>query len=637
MKYHVLTGEDFDVSFLPKVMDVDRECYAAEYVGELSQMEARYLKNPKTFVCVMDGERIAGYINFFPVNDALWEDIAFTGKEIRDDDIMPDEVPEYAPEGNKLFIISVCVREEYRDQKEVIKLLTDSWIAYLNKLNKDYKIEAIAGTAVSAGGRKFLSNCMFGIQRELEDGNTVYICDGPYLEKLLKNDLYFKSYKDDAYLFIPFVDNPKNPKLPKLLNEKRRLELEGCEDCPELMDILMGALDECLQYEYNSDVVHELERVYLGSYELMHTLDLYPEDEEERPHIVGEETVHISLLAHPRSHMYIVMLFIPNCHFSTSQLEDQVCQKFLQIRNKEDKDENGFFQYWNLNEWLKREYGLLQCGTGKSILCMSKKPETEQEFYNILTGESYNSMRQEFHIVYDKLKECARNNRAIYDYYEVYLTEEVVAFVLNDFEEMEPDERLGIAATYVFIVEMIMFQNIALSRVISKIEKALSHEGDVDYDYIMQLNEDYAKTIKFWQTNNFKYFGTRREAQQIHEAFDNDELKAMYQEQQDFLEHMVEVKDARSEHRNGLILNFALFMMAIVETKDYVIEVLTDIFTKVGGEDILAAASAKGTFNSIMFGIGPLVALILYTIKKKRYYENYERLRERKTGKKEDE
>ena len=192
----------------------------------------------------------------------------------------------------------------------------------------------------------------------------------------------------------------------------------------------------------------ELERVYLGSYELMHTLDLYPEDEEERPHIVGEETVHISLLAHPRSHMYIVMLFIPNCRYSTSQLEDQVCQKFLQIRNKGDQDENGFYQYWNLNEWLKKEYGLLQCGTGKSILSMSKKPEQEQEFYNILTGESYNSMRQEFHIVYDKLKHCAANNRAIYDYYEVYLTEEVVAFVLNDFEEMDADEFAQFACKY---------------------------------------------------------------------------------------------------------------------------------------------------------------------------------------------
>lgn len=109
MGYYILKGEEFDVSFLPRIMEVDRACYADEYVGSLDRMEARYRQNPRTFVCVMDPkqDRVAGYINFFPVKPGLWEEIVETGMKIRDDDIMPEELADYsASEPNHLFIIS---------------------------------------------------------------------------------------------------------------------------------------------------------------------------------------------------------------------------------------------------------------------------------------------------------------------------------------------------------------------------------------------------------------------------------------------------------------------------------------------------------------------------------------------------
>ena len=75
MSYQILKGENMGRDFLPKIMEIDRICYEAEYVGELSKMEARYDRNPRSFVCVMDGETPAGYINFFPVGGALWDEI----------------------------------------------------------------------------------------------------------------------------------------------------------------------------------------------------------------------------------------------------------------------------------------------------------------------------------------------------------------------------------------------------------------------------------------------------------------------------------------------------------------------------------------------------------------------------------
>ena len=141
MEYKILTGEDFGEEFLEKIMEVDRECYAGEYVGELSNMQARYRKNPKSFVCVMDGEHVAGYMNFFPVVNELWEDIVETGMTIRDDDISPEEVEVFS-EGklHNIYILSVAIREKYRDKKQdgkpVVQILTDAVISYLNKLQK---------------------------------------------------------------------------------------------------------------------------------------------------------------------------------------------------------------------------------------------------------------------------------------------------------------------------------------------------------------------------------------------------------------------------------------------------------------------------------------------------------------------
>lgn len=647
MEYKIRTGEEFDESFLEKIMDIDREVYEAQYVGELVNMQKRYEKEKKSFVCVMDGEKIIGYINFFPVTATLWEDIVETGMEIRDDDILPEEVEEFVEgEEHNLYILSVVVRQQYRDKKQVIKTLTDGFIDYLNRLKKQgFGIKALAGTAVSGGGRKFLRNCMFGERRELSDGNTVFVCEEEYLDKFLANDLYFKTYQDDVYLFIPYVENPENHKLDEYIEaarkekEERKQGVQTEDEEPEeeenevvsdtaLVKTLMASLEECWDYEYQSDVVQEVTRIYLGDFELMHTLDLYPDDESVPKHIVGEEKAYLSLLAHQRSHMYIAMLFVPDCECSTSQLEDQVCQECLYIRQKSDKDETGHYLYRKLNDYLKETYGLMQCGKGKNIVCMSKKPDDEQEFMNILTAESYNSMRQGFHINYPKLKDAANLNRAIYDYYEAYMTETTVAIVLKDFDEGST-ERVELTATYVFIVEMVMFQNIALNRVIGKVTNALSYDGDVDYDYIMQLNEDYAKTMKFWQNNNFKYLGTQREAEQIRRAFDNDELRAHYRQQQDFLEHMVEVKDARDERRNGMVMNFALFTLAIMEVRDYAVEMLTGFYNKVG-HGIVAVDSAKGTFDALLFGFGPLAVLIWFTLKKKREHENQKKLRNSK-------
>ena len=435
------------------------------------------------------------------------------------------------------------------------------------------------------------------------------------MKKLLKNELYFKTYKDDIFLFLPYADNVHNTKIEKIYQPEHDFLHESV---PETSRWLLQALDDCLHYEYQDFSESELKRAYLGEFQFMHTLDEYPDEEDEnvRPHIVGEETVYVSLIAHRASHMYVVLLFIPNCRFSSSQVQDQLSHGYLKIRRKDAMDEQGFYRYETLNTYLKREYGLLQCGKGKTILCMSDRPKDEREFYNILTAECYNSMHQEFHVEYEELQKIAQDNKAIYDYYDAYMTEETIAFILHDYETYDLKERLELTATYVFIAEMVIFQNTALNKMTIKVSNALSNEGDVSYQYISELYRNYARTIKFWENNKFKYYGTQREANQIEKSFGNEKLRNTYYEQQEFLEHIVDLKNAQNERRNGNIINIVAIILAVIQIQGYVVSLLTRFYESFG----IPVESAANTFDVMVIGGGGLILLIWYILSRKHYY-----------------
>ena len=690
MTFKVLKGEDMNRSHLDKVFALDTKVYGAigekageDFVGTIDNMVVRFNYNKRTFVCLLDNDdNIAGYINFVPVTDAVNDDIlngprkdtngnpllSDDGHEvIWDDDLGPDEVlPEYIKnteengdviKHNNLFIISVVIDEAYRG-KEAVTQLTDAFAEYLNNLEKKgYGINSVSAVAITSAGEKFLRGRMFGIRRfivphpyrdtpnraeeEKEDSiEIVYLLEGCHLEYLLKHSdkLYRKTTKDDVYLFLPYEDSPKNHKMDELLLRNSKTDYDIF---PKEIRSLIEELDYCIKYEYKSKIADELKRVYIGSFRFLHTSDAYPEDDEcndEKtiPYIRGEEIVHVSLLAHHATNMYVVMLCIPNCRYSPSQVEDQLFQGYLKIRPKADDewndvDDRGFPNYIDLNTYLSKHYGLYQCGDGKALLCSSGIPEDtiavntpeslptindrkiSQEFLNILTCETYQSFIQDFFVRNQTLIAMASKNRCVYDYYETYMSERMVAFVLNDFSE-NLSERMELAATYIFIVELVLFQNTALNKLNKNVSSALSHEGDVSYEYIDGLYRDYAKTIKFWNSSNFKYYGTQLEAEQIRDAFDNEDLREQYNEQQEFLEHMVEVKNARTQERNGMVINIFGTILAVIGIQDFAVRILSTLYEYIG----IPMVEATKTFDVTILGGGTLFIIILLLLARKR-------------------
>ncbi len=279
---------------------------------------------------------------------------------------------------------------------------------------------------------------------------------------------------------------------------------------------------------------------------------------------------------------------------------------------------------------------------------------TTREMMNILAGETYYSLFQNFRIYNRELMDIATTDLAAYDYYRSYMSENTIVFILKDeiLAKMPPDEdylneyrtdedpveeggkdylvltRIGLAATMLFIMEMIMFQNTSLAKMTNRVSKALVQAGNVPWEYINRIYEDYGKTIQFWKTDNFKYYGTECEARHIREAFANDDLKNIYNEQQEYLQKVVDLNSAEIERRNSMFLGIVGVVLAVFGAKEYIVEgVIQKFYESLPDFWIVdAETEALRTFNVLGIGGFILAFFLLHMTSRRNFYNKMRRL-----------
>lgn len=451
---------------------------------------------------------------------------------------------------------------------------------------------------------------------------------------------------------------------------------------------ILEKLEEAIRYECSSQSIRDMSVHYIGCYYFLHTTDLYPcidhsydpihddvisleasakgkhvrshhdaeqmirdemftyphrhtddEDTNELPDdiyetIVGLPKGYVFITAHRPTHMYVVNVFFPEYGYCTSQLEDQVSNNYIKIvdpRLCQDPDKQpDKVRFIRLYDYLWEKYSLHRCGQEKIMVCMSGKPDEnvyKTEFENILSAEVYNSKRQGFHVHSRGLTEICNTDRSQYDYYQAYLSRKVIAFIPHIFGPME--ERIELTSTYSFIVELIMFQNTALARMNSKVSDLLYRNNKVTMDEVMELEQEYGKTIPFWEPSNFNYIGTAEEASCIKEAFSNDELLDTYNKHQEYLEHMVDLMASERENRNSMILNIAATVLAVIQVESFITDILGDFYETTGIQVASRYYGFNRSFSHTL--VGALFLIVLYLIIKNNRKKKERKLRERKT------
>ncbi len=676
--FSVITGDQFDESFLEEIYAIDCDVYPQKYRGKLENYEKRFRVEPRTFVCIKDNAsgKAAGYINFLPVNDVLWKDIVEKGKEIRDDDIEGSELVPFEQKygddagddaGYNLFILSVVILEEFRKTKDAVVTLTDGFRDYLNMLKDEgYKINAVAGTAVSEGGMKFMRERFFSWKREVEDleegvTDNVFVLEGDRLGLFLDggNQWYKKTYKNDLYLIVPFSCNEKGL---KGLAEDSGGEPEGGSDDEVMTKRLLNELREELAYECTPEMTVDIRHYYLGKCKFIFSYDEYPDlgDENEgQTEFYGEETAHLILMADLANKLFNLLIFIPDNKFSPSMAQDQMSQSFLPVRkitgglipsskellsephnrNKNpDDDDHGIsdIEYYDLNQLMNHLYGLIPCGQGKTLICASGKPRDE-ELGCILAGETFNSIHQNFRIRSSVFDIDAQGRKAVYDYYDIYLSERAVVFVeklkegersLFEPEENEGDkerkerieERIARVTTYTFIMEVVTFRNTALQKISEKVSSAILQDGDVSYTYLQTMYRDFAGSDKYANKRNFKYYGTQREAEAILDAFKTKELETDYNSKQSFLEDYIELSSANRSKFTTTLVGLAATFMSLFGLKEVFGEII-EPFARRHGVPLLSEAGLFYKLIVAVFLFYFMIVVILHFRDRKRREE----------------
>lgn len=363
---------------------------------------------------------------------------------------------------------------------------------------------------------------------------------------------YLKTYENDIYFFLPMTAKKPEEAFAAIeaANLWGRVE-EAQYDASAFGDAYCEAMTEHVLYECNNPTFRNLERFYLGKF------DLACYDDNYDGKVLDTEKTHIFVTAHRKTGLYIITLAIHGNHYIPTQLIDQMSTDHLDIRDPATGE------YVSVEDYMAARFGFALCGESKCVTCLSNRPHNELELAYILAGETYVSEHIDYHLHPNRIKDLLKNH-ACYDYYESYISRSVIAFVFQDW----PDsilERLDDEASVLFVVEIVLFQNTAVLRTNRRVVEEMDENDGITNTEIEELYLEFGQTMKFWSTDIFKYPFSQLEAEEVIRSFGIDKALEEYHRNQTFIDRLIEIKSNISNEKSDNDMNFILYMLAWCE------------------------------------------------------------------------
>lgn len=587
MKLSIKRSKNIKTDFIKDVMCLDSLAYNEDMQGTYDSISNRFKKNKESYILAYDNKKLIGYICFFPISDELYSEMLISDT-MKDDDISPDDIVSYK-EGKKhnIFIISIVIDPSYRD-KEAIKLITNEFIKFIKEKNEnDYIIDKVLGTTVSDDGFKFASRLNFKVYKTYEKNYKLVMTDDL---KFIMNDNYEKTYKSDFYIMIPFTSNHNINNLKSMNNDELSKEFLKC-------------MNDTAIYECDNSVSKDMNRFFLGKNYIACLSDEYDGT------VITKEEIYMFLTRHSSTGIYVLTIMNLGNNFSPTQIEDQITTDNIFIY-----DDNTLI---NINNYMKNKFNLKRCGEAKSLLSISNKPRDYLEFECMMASESYTSNKINYKLNSKEFKKMCENNFAQYDFYEIYASRDAVVYVLHTFDD-NLITNIQDEVPILFIMELIMFQDASVLRTNNKIVEQLSKSGSVSISFIESLYKEFGKTIRFWNKGVFKYETVQNLSSKINEAFGTKNTLDEYYKNQDFLEHIVNLRDVQNSNKESKILNIIAIVLTIVQVVPLIMEFIDWFF--------------ETDFNRInifspkyVFSVSTLLIIILIILIRKKVIKNKQR------------
>jgi GNAT superfamily N-acetyltransferase len=168
-KYFVEQTNEFNLEKLTQVYHLDKLVYSEAMAGNIESDSKRFRKVPESFLLLHEGEKIIGYICFFPVTEVFYQGM-LESEMLYDNNIVPIDMESFQ-KGNHhhIFIISMVINPEYKGQG-LFRLLTEAFKDRMKKYHEDgFYISDISGYAVSGAGEHILKSFGCKIIKEIYD------------------------------------------------------------------------------------------------------------------------------------------------------------------------------------------------------------------------------------------------------------------------------------------------------------------------------------------------------------------------------------------------------------------------------------------------------------------------------------
>lgn len=567
LRYSVDLDKSIDI--VPDLMNIEKKVYVPEYCGEYESIQARYCKNRDTFILAYDDDKMIGYLCFLPISQRLYNELINT-ETFHDDDISPDDIENYH-DGVNLYLLSIAILPEYQNSDVIIKMTSEFSNFVKNKEENGIKFNNIVASAVSEDGEKLLSHLGFNKIKTVEDQYVLY----GYNQELI----------NDVYIMIPVdISNRKN--------------IDEAIEVPDYVQVYLDEMRKNSEYECDERITNTIDREYLGSFSFAFMDDTYTR-------IIRTISTDLVLTLHKSTNLGLLSLFFKENLHDMSQIEDQMSSNhlYLLINDKPVK----------VCDFIKDRFGFNKCGNEKILICLNKRPDTELKLCYLLAAEAYNSLQVNYKINSPEIIEAARNNIAEYDFYELYVSDNCLVYISDQISD-NYIENILIEKAIIFICEIVMLQNSAISRTNQRIVDELTSNIDISLKTIERMHVEFGHTILLWDKNIFNYTLAQKLANKIYAAFGNEELLEEYNKNQDYIEHIIELRSTLNSDREGKILNVLAFILSISE----LVQILVSVFGFIKDFDLKILVAGG-------IGVGTTTLLLIFILLLRRHRRNRKR------------
>ena len=364
-------------------------------------------------------------------------------------------------------------------------------------------------------------------------------------------------------------------------------DLPSVED-DEVGRIYIQALDTTSKYECNSTIVNSIERKSLGKAEIAYLSDEYD--------FSKIKWIECSIIYSYQkiSNLGVLQIIIQKCTEEDSQIGDIVSSNNISMKLCDrELSLNQYIEYLKLGI-----SGEIRC-----IYCNDIKEKDENQLKYLLAGETAQSEHSDYKISEAVKEDLGKDNLAKYDFYELYASTRAIVYFLMDYsDENTPDyER---EALLLFICEIAILQNAAISRINRQIVDELLQNSSISSRKTLKLQTEFGKTVLLWDNSVFNYYLAQELSDNIVKAFNTDRLMEEYKRNSKHIEHIASLKNGIAADVEAKILNIIAFILSISQ----LIELIRGIAGFVKGKEVVFGAG----------GVGVLLLIVVILIINKR-------------------